>query len=156
MPIPYVIVARGTPCVTPSLLCRKLAIIFPFRKTSDDQRQYQLKTKRYPDGHKCWTVHSIPTQLISLKALLSSTNKTPQFSVVYFSSQIAWSAWTAPSITTLGPEQSWSPWHVIVASGPVTLKKILTKICLHVSLTLPRHTVGCLSIAIRRQAINAW
>ena len=101
MPIPYAIIAIGYPCVTPSLLCRKLDIPFPFRKTIDDQWWYQLKIKRAPDGHKCLTVHSITTRLILLNTFFASTGKNPQSLVVEFLSQIYCTTWTAPSIPAL-------------------------------------------------------
>ena len=156
MPITQAIIVRWSPCVTPSLLCRKLAVPFLLQKTNDDQWRYQFKKKRALDGHKWRTVHSIMILLFLLNAYFESLSKKPQSSVVDYSSQIAWTPWTAPSILTLSPACSWSSWHSMVASGNFTFITILEKRCLQVSPTPTRCTEGCLPSAIIRPDINAW
>ena len=127
MLIPYAIITRGSPCVTPSLLHRKLAVPFPFRNTSDDQWRWQLNTKRALNVHKCLIFHITPSWLISLNAFFASTSKNSQFYVVKFLSQRSWTPWIAPPIPALSLAHSWSSWHAIVDYVPVKLITISAK-----------------------------
>ena len=124
------------------------------RRPVDDQWKQQLKIKWAPNSHKWRTVYRILIRLISLNTFFASAIRNIRSSVVDFSFQIDWYPWDTPQITVLSMARSWSYWHSMVASYPVTFSKILAKICLQVFPTLTRHTPVCLSSAIRRIDIN--
>ena len=136
IPILYTIIKKESPCVTPSLQCRVLAILLLFRKNEQWPVTISVEKKRASDGHKCLTVHSIPTRPILLTAFFSSTSKKSHSSVDKFSSHRALTPYIAQSIPALIPKHSWSYWHPMLSSGPVNLSKILAKIHSHFSPTV--------------------
>ena len=154
--MPCAIMARGSPWVTPSLLCKKWPDPSPVSlTTSVAQWRYHLNVNCAPLGHSCRTAQSMAVRFSSLNAFRASMRRKPQSSSFLCSSQKTRIAWMAPSIPASSPPASCVVPQAALASGPATLKRHFAIICLHVSPTPTGLIHGCLSSAISRPLMSA-
>ena len=80
IPSPYTTITSGSPCVTPSLLKRKLPVPSPALIITLSQWGYQLNMNRAPLGHYKCTAHIIAVWFYSLKKLHVSISSNPHSS----------------------------------------------------------------------------
>ena len=155
-PIPYAIMARGSPWVTPSLIYKKLPEPSPVsRTTSVAQWWYQLNVNFTQLGHSCRTTHNMAVRFSLLKEYHASMMRNPQSSSCVCSSQRTRIAQMAPYIPASTPPASGMVPQAAFASVPVTRSRHFA-ISLHqVSPTLTDLIPGCLSRAISRPLISA-
>ena len=120
-PMPYEIMTRGSPWVTPSLLHNKWHEPSPVSCTkSVFQWRYKLNVNYAPLGHSCRTDHNMSVQFSSLNALRASMRRNPQSSSWECSSQRTRITWMAPSIPASTLPASWVVPQAAFASIPAT------------------------------------
>ena len=148
--------ARGSPWVTPSLLCNKWPDPSPVSlTTSVAQWRYQLKVNCAPLGHSCRTAHIMAVYFSSLNAFRVSMRRNPSIPPVSVPPRgRALHEWRPLSPSSLRSASCEFP-QAAFASGPVTRSRHFVINLRHVS-PMPTGLIpGCLSRAISRPLINA-
>ena len=145
----YVIMAKGSPWVTPSLLCKKWPDPSSVPITTRlAQWRKKLMVNCMPLGHSCRTDQSIAFRFSSLKAFLASMSRNPQSS--------SWECChgTHSSMPASTPPASCSVPQAALESCPVIPKTHFNMRRCHVSPTPTGLNSDCLSSEINRPLIS--
>ena len=154
--MPYYIMTRGYPWVTPSFMWRKWPIIPISQITRVYHWWQQLNVNCIRLGHSNHTAHSMTIWFSTLNKLSDSTKRTPRSS--------SWECCCHSSLissTTLSINAflSLHKCHIpkaYLSSGPVTYRIHLVIIRHHIPPTQTRQITKCLWILKRRLSIRYW